>query len=415
MGEIQLTNEQQAAVDRVIYLARQRQPFISMSGSAGTGKSTLVKVLRDRLGESYEVVVVTPTNKAATVLKSKGVPAATYFSVFFTLLELRPAPGAPKKMVFRPNYMIREEELGPNKLDFADIIIVEEASMVTCQDVRHLERMCNRLILIGDGDQLPPVNDRINPEGFFCTRAHDAQLTTVHRNSGAVLQLATAIRTWPTNDPKQPWHGLGFDDHYPELDFKGLYLADAPQIICWRNKVRREVNLRCRAALHRTGALPVPGDLLICRNNHSDVLLNGTQCILESIHWRPEDQLRTARVVLQMPDGEEVMADMDIAFFLGDQPPSAVAGYLGLLAKFDRSEDEGAQLTYGYAITAHASQGGEWDSVVVIDESQAMRYRGKADTSDQMDVEEQLRRWFYTAVSRAKSAVWIANEQWTKY
>jgi DNA helicase IV len=46
------------------------------------------------------------------------------------------------------------------------------------------------------------------------------------------------------------------------------------------------------------------------------------------------------------------------------------------------------QFEYGYAISCHKSQGSEWDTVVVIDESSSFK--------------QDAAKWLYTAVTRAK-------------
>jgi exodeoxyribonuclease-5 len=55
------------------------------------------------------------------------------------------------------------------------------------------------------------------------------------------------------------------------------------------------------------------------------------------------------------------------------------------------------QFTYGYAITAHKSQGSEWDNVLVIEE------RFPFD-------EEEHRRWLYTACTRAAKKLVIIRK-----
>jgi exodeoxyribonuclease-5 len=62
-----------------------------------------------------------------------------------------------------------------------------------------------------------------------------------------------------------------------------------------------------------------------------------------------------------------------------------------------RSKRHAQELHYGYCITAHSSQGSEWDSVFVLDESSTF---------------DDKWRWLYTAVTRAASRVYVlANYQ----
>jgi exodeoxyribonuclease-5 len=62
--------------------------------------------------------------------------------------------------------------------------------------------------------------------------------------------------------------------------------------------------------------------------------------------------------------------------------------------------------TFANAITCHKSQGSQWESVYVVDETPAMismtiRREGAAAAV------EQARQWMYTAVSRASESVTV--------
>jgi hypothetical protein len=76
-----LSPEQQLAADELL---KFRKPEQTLGGFAGTGKSTLVKYLTDRL----DFKVCTPTGKAASVLKSKNVEANTIHStIYFPVVD----------------------------------------------------------------------------------------------------------------------------------------------------------------------------------------------------------------------------------------------------------------------------------------------------------------------------------------
>ena len=245
MQDLVLTTSQQEAIEHIIDLTiEKQQKTISMSGSAGTGKTTCMASLTEALtalGLDFEVV--TPTNKAAGVLQSKGVDAATLYAKFFIREEKRDQDGR-KKLTFIPCYLAQTVPGG--KRDGAEIIIVDEASMLGSWALGHLRKMCHTLILVGDSNQLPPVNDRDNPRGYFCTREHDAHLTEVLRNDGDILRLATAIRESKDGIRLK---GISVDDFYPDEDFETLFAIERPQLICWRNVVRQSLNARARKVL----------------------------------------------------------------------------------------------------------------------------------------------------------------------
>ena len=51
------------------------------------------------------------------------------------------------------------------------------------------------------------------------------------------------------------------------------------------------------------------------------------------------------------------------------------------------------EFDYGYAITCHKSQGSQWNSVLIFDESWCFR--------------EDAKRWLYTAITRAQNKILV--------
>ena len=108
---------------------------------------------------------------------------------------------------------------------------------------------------------------------------------------------------------------------------------------------------------------------------------------------------------------------MELHFFK-DQLPAHVKEYANLVERFTHMDEEGAALTYGYALTVHSAQGGEWPVVAVVDERAGIREMGRkqfAEDPKNLPPDEACRRWAYTAVSRAKETVYVVNERWTKH
>jgi exodeoxyribonuclease-5 len=57
--------------------------------------------------------------------------------------------------------------------------------------------------------------------------------------------------------------------------------------------------------------------------------------------------------------------------------------------------DDSDEFAFGDAVTCHKSQGSEWESVVVFDESESFR--------------EDAQRWLYTAVTRAAERLTVVT------
>src|SRR5215204_4359913 len=133
MGEIELNAEQDAGVD-----AGLRAQATLICGGAGTGKTTLLRVLVNELEASdQQYLLLAPTGKAALRMH-----AATH----------RPT-STIHRLLFGHNVR--------NVLARIKVCIVDESSMVDSELMGHLCRLLVefgiRLVLIGDPNQLPPV------------------------------------------------------------------------------------------------------------------------------------------------------------------------------------------------------------------------------------------------------------------
>src|SRR5690606_2942538 len=124
-----------------------------VSGGPGTGKSflaieTLAALSRAFLGRSFSVKIAAPTGKAADRLAAALPPLENVAIETLTLHRLlHLQPGRTRLFDMRP-------------LD-ADLIIADEASMIDASLLAHLLKAIpngSRLLLLGDADQLPPVD-----------------------------------------------------------------------------------------------------------------------------------------------------------------------------------------------------------------------------------------------------------------
>lgn len=433
---MKLTDEQLQALDTIIELRDRRQREILVAGPAGTGKTTLIKALLLAMPDE-DIEVVTPTNKAAKVLCSKGVPAATLYARFFTpetdlhpeitpereaqmraegaseatIQEAKQAHKLSKKSVrFIPNHQL--DEVGAGKRRFADTIVVDEASMLSTWLLRALMKMCNTLILVGDPHQLPPVNDKINPGGYFCETDPHVALETVMRQASdsPVLDLATHIRNG--RFPEALVRSMA-----PSVAFADWFRPDR-KIIAFTNAHRRKVNMFARQVLGRSGLLPVKGDLLICNTNTEEGLLNGSEVEVIEFKWKRDVKREgfskpvltgdfDALLTYKNEDGETKATGLNLGAFLRDLPEDALSDWnVDSFIEASSKTGDGHSFSYGYCITAHKAQGSEWDEVCVIDERFVL---GKIDPTG-----DTSRRWLYTSVTRAAKRLVFADYRWIK-
>jgi exodeoxyribonuclease-5 len=225
---------------------------------------------------------------------------------------------------------------------------------------------------VGDYGQLPPVMDG---RGVLSESHLDAKLTQIHRQSGNeagsnIVDLAHAVRSYG-REAARAWVGPGVTVKNMPVSAAKLKADPNRMVICWRNTTRVAQNKQMRARLGYIDPLVV-GDKVIClRNNREAKIFNGQMGTITAIN---NETKFVYKAVVAMEDGNVFIGDLVKAQF--GKEKTINDGYGNL---FD----------YGYAITAHKSQGSEADEVVVLMEG--YQDMGAGDP-----------RWSYTAITRAK-------------
>jgi exodeoxyribonuclease-5 len=212
------------------------------------------------------------TGKAAAIMRAKGCAGASTIDslVYHPKIEYScraepPCPTPPcgktRCQHLRPEFIGRE--LNPDSaIVHADLIAIDEVSMVNAEMGRHLLSFGKKVLVLGDLAQLPPPDG----VGYFTNRTPDFELTEIHRQAlgSPVIKLATAVRNREQLQPGR--HGSSFVIG----DINRLTVADLlahEQIIVGRHKTRAWANRRVRMALGFGGDIPQPGERVLCEKN----------------------------------------------------------------------------------------------------------------------------------------------------
>ena len=130
---------------------------IFLTGKAGTGKTTFLRALKDKLPK--RMVVVAPTGIAA--INANGVTIHSFFQLSF-------APYVPNS-TFKTEGIFRVSKEKQRILRTLDLLVIDEISMVRADLLDSVDMVLRRyrdrskpfggvqLLLIGDLQQLPPV------------------------------------------------------------------------------------------------------------------------------------------------------------------------------------------------------------------------------------------------------------------
>lgn len=204
--DFELTEDQQKTLDMVTdFIVHDENEFMIIQGSAGTGKSTLIKPItelvyklqkmknvllqkQNNTDPDFEVALTATTNPAVAVLEElTGMRASTIYS----LLEL--------KVVDNFRTGATEISLIKNAQPVRNMyIIVDEASMMTPDLFNYIQSQtinC-KIILIGDWYQLAPVGYQIVPMKQLSeeTEYPTAIMNKIMRNAGAIMETGQQFR-----------------------------------------------------------------------------------------------------------------------------------------------------------------------------------------------------------------------------
>lgn len=427
--------------------SKEEKPTFILQGYAGTGKTTIVSALVKILPLfNYRFVLLAPTGRAAKVISQYAKRTA------FTI----------HKRIYKTK--TSKDDLGPvfsktKNYSSNTIFIVDEASMISSDGdyqgsnlladlVSYIfENKNNKLILVGDTAQLPPVKqekslalDKSYLAEVYNLSVFGTTLTEITRQAegSGILVNATALRnTLGNKENPIRLHTQSHLDIYrmtAERLEDGLryahdkYGIENTLVICRSNKNAVMYNHYIRnQLLYREEELEAGDLLMISRNNYnfatdevpSGFLANGD--FVEVLKIKRTEELhgfRFADLEIQLVDYPDVKP-FEVKIILDGlhmySPSlsreqnltlyqSVIQDYMDLPKAKQREalkEDKylhALQVKYAYALTCHKSQGGQWDAVFVD-----QGYLG-----DDFD-ENDFVRWAYTAMTRAKTELFLVN------
>jgi exodeoxyribonuclease-5 len=401
-----------------------QQQVFKVFGYAGSGKSTLVKHAMAELGleDGRDVLYAAFTGKAALVMTRKGTPASTIHSLIYRVSEATPAEieniksqiaelrtklpslGMAERLfaesqlrslelrlsdIHKPRFVLNEQ----SALREAKLLVLDEVSMVGDDMARDLLAFGKPILVLGDPGQLPPVKG----EGAFTKDVPDVMLTEIHRQAGesAIIRLATLARESkpiPYGAHDEFVWKMRRTDVGPEQMLKG------GQVICGKNATRLQLNLAMKRAAGFGGIYPEGnGEKIICLKNRNDLgLVNGMFLDLGGIE--DEDELSfTATITTE--DGQKIGGEN------GKRERFRI--YKGHFDEHVAPDPERErrdhwkkktliETVWGWAITAHKSQGSQWPNIIVFDDGLGRTAEDRA-------------RWLYTAITRAERGLVILD------
>lgn len=321
----------------------------------------------------------------------------------------------------------------------------------------------NKIIFVGDPAQLPPVGDSVsqalNPDFFekLELKLMLAEMTQVVRQgNNLILKNATTIRK-AIDQPIKSELVLSYDNDFIKINMEDVAtkyteLFPVPElgqgvVIAYSNGSCLHYNQNIRSKIFPNSPNVAAGDiLLINQNNYTKEyeLFNGDMVkVIEADNEAETREIPLGkdektgkrkhitiswRKVKICPEG----SDMILEYYIIDTLLNSINRDLSIDEKkalfvdfmirfdakskgqYDRHSQEfkimlkndpyfnALRVKYGYAITCHKSQGGEWDTTFV-------------DYSGRTGLNNDALRWSYTATTRAINRCYAANAPYTTY
>ncbi|MBI2596805.1 ATP-binding domain-containing protein [Candidatus Daviesbacteria bacterium] len=384
-----LSSDQKFVLESLLSWVRNpKNGFITVGGYAGTGKTTITSVLRVLLKKqspNLSISFACFTGKASIVLKSKLIEQKAIFN--------GDTIGTIHSLMYKPRIDKNGQIIGwrrVSKID-ADLIIVDEASMVTKDMWQDLCSYNIPIIAIGDHGQLPPVGDT-----YSLMDNPSLKLETIHRHAqdNPILQIATLARTtgqipFKEFSPFVKKVPRGTTDAQEIIDNIFSNFNENTLILCGRNTTRVKLNQQIRQKMGLTSDEPIIGERVIClKNNYKNLtrpIYNGM--IGKLVKLAPSDKHWYEAEIIFQDDPEPFQGRISKYQFHKEKYLEEVKGihYTEIGDRFD----------FGYALTVHKSQGSQADIVLLFEEPSTYWE------------DELWNRWLYTAVTRAVKQLYI--------
>ena len=441
------TVEQQHAIEVFAQFMADadERAVMTLRGSAGTGKTTLAAgIVRAMLALRQKLVLMAPTGRAAKVFSCYADYAA--YTIHRRIYRQRSMEGG-----FSLNFNAACDTL----------FIVDEASMIANADTPLLDDLIRfvyndkncRLLLIGDKAQLPPVGETDSPalvadvlQGYGL-KVYECDLSEVLRQAedSGILWNATEVRCMMADGrydlPKIRLGGfpdimsVPGDELIESLASSyGSVGMDETMVVTRSNKRANIYNQGIRnTVLDREDELCRGDRIMVVKNNYYWVkgegiegnvsfIANGDVAVVQRVRNVHELYgFRFAEVTMTFPDYDDYeLTAITMLDTLTTEAPAltreqqeqlfqkVMEDYADVPYKSERlkklKDDKyfnALQIKFGYAVTCHKAQGGQWAHI----------YIDQGYMTDDMLTPDYY-HWLYTALTRATEKVFLVN--WPK-
>ncbi|MBK8644244.1 MAG: AAA family ATPase [Saprospiraceae bacterium] len=474
-NHLNLSQGQETALTKLeAFLAGPAHLFM-LKGYAGSGKTAILRGLVDYLNTSdKDFALMAPTGRAAKVIREKtGQEAFTIHKSIYSyedMVEIEEGDSFYYYYKIRNNidvtgkiFIVDEASMLSDANNESEFFRFGSghllSDLITYTRVAH-ENVKSKIIFVGDPCQLSPVGIIVQKpfeanylKEHFNLSSEETEMKEVQRQGGdsGILRAAAKIRKSISahffNDFNLRSNGNDILNPSYEAFLDIWQESASPKIIiASKNKTCLDLNLQIRERIFGNANLPVQkSDIVIMGgNNYRKGVFNGEFAVINEVSDTVTQRTIALRaknpitlywrdVELIFPDAESnnkvVKGKMLENFIYGDnylKPEETQALYVdftsrhkGLKPKTEEFKEAIMQdeyfncllMKYGYAVTCHKAQGGEWDNVFTVWDNDNMEgfdcFTDKQRRASKTN--QDFYRWAYTAITRASKTLYALN------
>ena len=442
-------------------VADGKSQVMAVIGKAGSGKTLLLaelyRALEDagvevisgdwegkRRKERRTLAILAPTNKAASVLRNRGVPATTIHRILYTPVydpeyekiaewlagngDRPEIEGLTDEALDRAFAFYQAQKSVPGALaaaglrgsdfitgwkrrdDPLDIGFVDESSMLDEKQFDDLREIFPTLVLFGDPAQLAPVGQSGKMIFDDIKGARKQVLHRIHRQEedNPILDLAHALADEALDFDgfeRMIHQAAARDDRVVVAPRANADLMARSPVLVWRNKTRVRLIQAFRSAFHAPEIELLPGEPLICDGIELPLKHRKKRIDLEA-----RGLIKGAQCVYLGPGKRPGFSRLHV---LGAEDPQVSAASIVKIEKPDEEEPfipfaarMGAAFLHGAAVTIHKAQGSQWPEVQVFaPDIAAAAWAGRSEAGLPL-----WKRLAYVAITRAETRLhWVTR------
>lgn len=384
---LELSLKQKKILESILdWYKSKRGQYITLGGYAGTGKTTLLGFLSEKLHKEYKNISIaycSYTGKASQVLRkkleeNKSLLPSDFVGTIHRLIY--------KAILDEDDNVIGWEKIPIDAFEY-DLIIVDEASMVSRDIWEDLLSFKRPVLAVGDHGQLPPVEGKFNLMASPILR-----LEEIYRQEkgNPIITISEIARKYGEIPDMEYGQGIkkfsrNSEDVQEFLSEKLGSYDENTMVLVGYNHTRNKLNEGIRQMLEFESPKPDVQDRVICLRNNAELgIFNGMLGNIQSIEKVSGADMLDYYQADILFDGEDEVFHLPIS--------------IEQFGQRETLKDVGRDINlfdFGYALTVHKAQGSQAERVILFEE----RF-------SKMD-DDMWRRWLYTGVTRAISELYI--------